>query len=403
MVMKITGMRNLFKFPGWCLDRVELDPVETHVWLVRDGRAKLHCPHCGMIMSKNREVDRTARDLPFGISTFVTIHYRAIQGRCRACNSYSTIHPEHITNQEEATWRFRKFVSRLARHMPLNRIGELLGMHGTTAMHYDRSVLDEEVPEPSLDGIRVLLVDEKAVHRGHAYVTVVINGETGEPLYMAEGKKAASLNGFFAKMTEEQKASIKAVGIDRSGSYQKAIEENVPNAEIVYDKFHLVANLNAVIDEIRRDAWRKATAEDKAFIKGQRYNLFRAWERSTDDQRASLQALLDLNADLNVAYVMKEAFSQLWTYVYAKAAENYLRKWVSWAEESAIAPLQRFARGLWRARKGIISFAKQSVTNGKIEALNNQIARLLHRSCGVRSLKYLFLQIRAQFLSAHPQ
>lgn len=356
-----------------------------------------------MVMSKNREIARTARDLPLGISTLVTIHYNAIQGRCRACDSYSTIHPEQITNREQATWRFRQLVSRLARHMPLNRIGELLGMHGTTAMRYDQSVLNEEVPEPCLDGIRVLLVDEKAVHRGHAYVTVVINGETGEPLYMAEGKKAVSLVGFFARLTDEQKQSIEAVGIDRSGSYQKAIEEHLPNAEIVYDKFHLVANLNAVIDEIRREAWRKADPEEKRFIKGQRYNLFRAWERSTADQRNSLRALLDANEELNVAYIMREAFSQLWTYVYAKAAENYLRKWVSWAEESEIKPLQRFARGLWRARKGIISFARQSVTNGRIEALNNQIARLLHRSCGVRSLRYLFLQIRAQFLSAQRQ
>ena len=132
--MKVNGIRNLFQFSGWCLDRIELDPVEPHVWLARDGRPKLHCPTCGMIMSKNRKVDRTAHELPMGICTLVTLHYRAIQGRCRACGRYSTIHPEHITNQEEATWRIRQFVARLARHMPLNRVGEFLGIHGTTAL-----------------------------------------------------------------------------------------------------------------------------------------------------------------------------------------------------------------------------------------------------------------------------
>lgn len=401
--MKINGIRNLYDFPGWCLDRVELGPSESHVWLVRDGRAKLHCPHCGMVMSKSREVERTARDLPMGISMQVVIHYRAIQGRCRACDHYSTIHPEQISNSEQATWRFRLMVSRLARHMPLNRIGELLGMHGTTAMRYDQSVLEETVPAPALDNLRVLLIDEKAVHRGHGYVTVVINGETGEPLYMSAGKKGDSLRGFFEQLSEEQKKNIRAVGIDRGGAYKKAVEECLPEADIVYDKFHLIANLNEVIDTIRREAWSQANGDEKTFIKGQRYNLFRAWDRSTDEQRASLTALLNANESLHVAYVLKEAFGQLWTYVYAKSAENYLRKWVSWAEESAVGPLQRFARGLWKARHGIISFARHAVTNGKIESLNNQVARLLHRSCGVRNLKYLFLQIRAQYASASQQ
>lgn len=398
--MKIKGMRELFKFDGWCVDRVDLTPEESHVYLVRDGRAKLYCPHCGMQMSKSRETPRTARDLPMGISTLVTIHYDAIQGRCRACNHYSTIHPEQISNSELATWRLRLYVARLARHMPLTRIGELLGMHGTTAMRYYHSVLQETVPEPCLDGLEVILIDEKAVHRGHQYVTVVINGRTGEPLYMAEGKKGESLQGFFDQLTDAQKASIKAVGIDRGGAYQKVLNEEIPAADIVFDRFHLVANLNEVLNEIRREAWRNANDEDKQFIKGQQYNLIRFWERSSIEQRAKLSTLLAVNEELNIAYILKEAFRQLWEYVYPKAAENYLRTWVAWAEESAVSQLQRFARGLWRARKGVIAYTRHRVTNGAIESFNNQIARILHRSCGIGSLRMLFLQLREQYLSA---
>lgn len=401
--MKITGMRELFSFPGWCLERVELHPTESHVWMVRDQRHALHCPHCGMNMSKNRVVPRTAIDLPLGVSTRVTIHYDAIQGRCRACNSYSTIHPEYITDRERATWRFRQYVSRLARWMPLARVGELLGIHQTTALRHDRSVLEETVPEPCLDNIRVLLIDEKAVGKGHYYVTVVLNGETGEPLFMQQGKKGSTLEAFFASMTDEQRASIQAVGIDRSGAYQSVVEQQLPDADIVYDKFHLIANLNAAIDEVRREAWREAPQDQKAFIKGQRYNLFRAWERSSDEQRRSLQDLLDVNAELNIAYILKEAFSHAWGYTYPKRAENYLRQWVAWAEESAVKPLTRFARGVWRARKGILAFCRHPITNGRIEGFNNQIARILHRSCGVKSLRYLFLQLRQQYASANMQ
>lgn len=401
--MKIKGFRKLYAFEGWCIDNVEFDAAETHVWLVRDGRAGLHCPHCGMSMSKNREVERTARDLPLGVSTLVTLHYRAIQGRCRACDSYTTIHPEQITNSERATWRLRLFVARLARHMPLIRIGELLGMHSTTAMRYHRSVLDRTVPEPDLNNLRVLLIDEKAVRRGHNYVTVVINGETGEPLYMHEGKKGDSLRGFFDTLTPEQKESIIAVGIDRSGAYEKVVKETVPQADIVYDKFHLIANLNEVLNNIRRAAWREANDQERALIKGQRFNLLRLWARSDTEQRMSLRALLDMNTDLSTSFILKEAFPQLWEYTYPGAAMNYLRKWVAWAEESGIDLLQRFARGLWRAREGIVAFTRHKVTSGRIEGFNNQIARLLHRACGIRSLRYLFLQLRERFVSAKLQ
>ena len=401
--MKINGMRDLFNFPGWCLDRVELSAESSDVWLVRDGRAKLYCPNCGMIMSKSREVPRTAMDLPLGISTIVTLHYNAIQGRCRACASYSTIHPESISNNEQATWRFRCYVSQLASLMPMTSVGRLLGIHGTTVMRYDRTVLRKTLPEPSLDGLQVLLIDEKAVRRGHNYVTVVINGETGEPLYMAEGKKGESFRGFFNKLTDKQKSSIKAVGIDRGGAYQKVVTEEIPEASIVYDKFHLVANLNQAIDEVRRSEWNKASKENKSFIKGQRYNLFRPWGRSTEDQQWSLKSLFEVNENLNAAYILREAFGSVWDYTYPKAAENYLRNWVAWAEDSGLPALRRFARGVWRVRAGVIAFCKHHITSGKIEAFNNQIARLLHRGCGYRNLDHLFLRLRQQYASAKQQ
>lgn len=401
--MKITGMRELFHFPGWCLDRVDLSAVSSDVWLVRDKRAKLYCPNCGMVMSKSREVPRTALDLPLGISTVVHLHYNAIQGRCRACNTYSTIHPENISSHERATWRFRCYVSQLASLMPLTSVGRLLGMHGTTAMRYDRTVLNKTLPAPCLDGLNVLLIDEKAVMRGHHYVTVVINGESGEPLYMAEGKKGETLRGFFDKLTAEQKASIKAVGIDRGGAYQRVVSEEIPDAQIVYDKFHLVANLNEAIDDVRRNEWQKASMENKSYIKGQRYNLFRLWERSTPEQQWSLRALLNSNENLNAAYVLKEAFGCVWDYVYPKAAENYLRNWVAWAEDTGLPALQRFARGVWKVRGGVIAYCKHRITSGKIESFNNQIARLLHRGCGYRNLDHLFLRLRQQYMSAKQQ
>ena len=115
-----------------------------------------------------------------------------------------------------------------------------------------KGVLHKHLPEPDRNNLRIRLIDEKAVRRRHGYVTRVMNGESGELLHMAEGKKKQSLQSFFDKLTDGQKASIQAVAMDRAGAYPQVVEKALPAAKIVFDKFHLIANYNEVIDEVRR-------------------------------------------------------------------------------------------------------------------------------------------------------
>jgi len=241
-------------------------------------------------------------------------------------------------------------------------------------------------------------VDEKSIGKGHHYLAVVLNAETGEVLHLAEGKKKSSLQGFFDQLTKKQKVSINAVGIDRAGAYKAVVEKEIPHARIVYDKFHLISNYNTVIDKIRRVQWRAASKQDKTFIKGQRYNLFRNPENLKAEQEISLAKLLSVNENLNKAYVLKDALRQMWTYKYAKSASKYLDQWIFWAMETGIEAIKKFARGVDRARDGILAFCKHRITSAKIEAFNATIARIVRRACGYRDLKYLYLKIRQEAL-----
>ena len=122
---------------------------------------------------------------------------------------------------------------------------------------------------------------------------------------------------FLSSLTSAQRASIECVGIDRGGSYKASVQEYLPDADIVFDKFHIIANYNEVIDKIRRREWREAEAEHKPFIKGQRFNLFRNTENMTPKREAILNELLSMNEDLNQAYILKEMLKHLWTYTYS--------------------------------------------------------------------------------------
>jgi len=329
--MYVRGIRKLFHFPGYVVAKISMTSDLVQVNLRRDKRRRLVCPTCGATMGRNRAVVQTARDLPLGTAWTVVLVYDAIQGRCAACGAVATVRPPGIDPHAKATRRFKEFVSRLARHMPLVRIRDVIGIDDATAFRWDKAILRETLPEPDLDNLRVLLIDEKAVRKHHGYVTLVMNGQTGELLHLAEGKKKASLQSFFDKLTDQQKQRIVAVGMDRAGAYREVVKAELPDADIVFDKFHLIANYHAVIDEVRRAEWRKASAEHKDVIKGQRYNLFRNPSNRTPAQTQSLMALLHINRNLAVAYILKDGLRKLWDYRYRKAAAKYLAKWCRWA------------------------------------------------------------------------
>jgi transposase len=353
-------------------------------------------------MACNRTKLQTARDLPLGTAWTVMLVYPAIQGRCSQCGACSTIHPPGIDDHARATRRLMEFVSRLSRFLPLSHIREVVPVDDATAFRWDKAILREKLPQPNLDDLRVLLIDEKAIRKHHGYVTLVMNGATGELLHMAEGKKKESLQAFFDKLTKEQKASILAVAMDRAGAYHEVVKEQLPNAAIVFDKFHLIANYHAVIDEVRRDEWRKASKEHKDAIKGQRYNLFRNPANRTPKQTQSLMNLLHMNRNLSIVYILKDALRKLWDYKYPAAAATYLNKWTTWAAVSGIEPLRHFGRSLLKAKVEVLNFCRHHITTGPLEGFNNTISRIIHRACGVTNLDYLFLKLRQESLETVP-
>jgi transposase len=205
---------------------------------------------------------------------------------------------------------------------------------------------------------------------------------------------------FFQKLTPEQKASIQAVGIDRSVAYRAVMKEQIPDTSIVFDKFHIVSNYNDVIDEIRREEWRQAEGkEGKKFINGQRFNVFKnPWNLKQDD-KVSLKALLDINENLNSAYTLKDALKKLWTYTSKTWTGKYLDKWIGWANETEIKEIVRFSKGLNRDREELLSCCKYKVASAKIESFNATIKRIIRKACGYQDMQYLYLKIRQEALA----
>ena len=386
----------LFDFSGWVIKEIKTRPKIAMIRLRRDKRLSIRCPYCYKRAGTNRKVWQSVSDLPLGIASIVKIHYEAIQGFCACCERYFTIVPHGFDHAVRATRRLMHYVCRLCRFMPASKVSEFLPISASTARRWDKKVLAEHLPEPDLDSLRYVIVDEKSIGKGHNYLTVVINGETGEVLHLAEGKKKESFESFFARLSATQINNIKAIAMDRAGAYKAVAQEQAPKAEIVFDKFHIIANLNQAIDEVRRNAWREASKDDKRFIKGQRYNLFRHPENLREDQASDLALLFEINKPLFQAYLLKDALRKLWTYVYPGWAGKYLDKWIYWVNESGLTPLVKFAKGLDRDRAKVLACIKHRITSAKLEAFNGIIDRIVRKACGYRDLEYLYLKIRQE-------
>ncbi len=395
--MNTHGLKSLFKFTGYRISEITFSPEIVQVNLQSDRRFRPRCPACGKRASIDHTEIRQARDLPFGPAVYCVIIYPAIRIRCRCCGKQAYLGPPQINSRCRATWRLMRHAARLAMDLPILKAAQLLNVTDTRLRRWDKAILAEHLPPPDLDSLRLLMVDEKAIGRGHDYVTVVLNGETGELLHCHEGRKKQSLEAFFDKLSDAQQARIQAVCVDRLGAYVNCIEEHVPAAEIVFDKFHLVKNFQAVVDDIRREQWNMARQENdpaKAkLIKGQRYNLFRRAGKNSESQKKRLDELLTFNEPLSKVYILKEDFCELLGST-GREARRWLGQWLKAAADSGLGAVVKFAASLEKSFQRVINAIRYGLSNGRLEGFNNLISRVIHRGCGYRDEDYLFLKLR---------
>ena len=211
-----------------------------------------------------------------------------------------------------------------------------------------------------------------------------------------------SLKVFFDKLSDAQKATIKMVCMDRGGAYMKCVKEELKSADIAFDKFHLVQNLNEVISQIRRDEWNRLQEdndkEGAKLVKGQRYNLLRRPENNTDAQQKWLDSLLEVNKPLSISYMLLDEFREVLSQPYICWAERDLNFWIKSAQNSGVKKIAAFAKKMKKATDGIINAVRYKVSNGMLEGFNNLISRIIHRGCGYKDKMYLELKLRQESL-----
>ena len=221
---------------------------------------------------------------------------------------------------------------------------------------------------------------------------------SGHLVWVETGRTAEVFSGFLKQLPEATAAEIKAVAMDMGPSYQKAVRDCLPAADIVFDRFHVMQNYSKAIQNQRRIEFRKANRSGKDMMKGCHYLLLKNAEKLTESQSDKLQLLLTNNDNLNTLYVLKEQLQMLWNAATYDDMAEQLEGWCQIADQSNMTYLKKFAKSLRNHCVGICNYAKHKLTSARIEAGNISIGMIRKRARGIRDTEYFKLKIRQSSL-----
>ena len=214
------------------------------------------------------------------------------------------------------------------------------------------------------------------------------------------GRSKEDMDRFYLDMGTRRVNHIRLAVMDMWKPFRNSLKAHAPQAEIVFDKFHVIGHLSDALDQVRRQEYARVSEKDKRFIKGQRYTLLSHKTNLDLDGRRSLGLLLKANKRLNKAYLLKEAFGQLWDYQNPVWARKFFENWKSQLRWSRLEPYRKFAKLVERHWEGIVSYCRpdHKVSLGFMEGLNNKIRVIQRRSYGIRDMEYLKLKVITSFI-----
>ena len=318
----------------------------------------------------------------------------------------------------------------LKNKLSIRSIQELTGIHWETIRNIQKEYMNEQIElrKQELNNNsyrpRFIAVDEFAIHKGHSYATSVMDLETGDVIWVGKGKTLADFAKFFDEVDSVYLSAVIAVAMDMNASYNKLVTKNLPNAEIVYDRYHMQAQYgkdvlgvvrlekakkhNLQSKEILRNITDETPKEEKHALKAKsklqmkeysklkksRWTLLTNRNKLSENKNNHLNEILENHHDLAVCYAMKEEMCELFKLTDGNIAKIRWKQWFSAAKPSGIPALVKFANLKEKRLPGLIAHASHPISTGKLEGFNNKIKVAKRIGYGYRDDDFFFLLVK---------
>ncbi len=294
------------------------------------------------------------------------------------------------------TKRFAFFVGRRCRAMTIQDLAKETRLDWHTIKDMECQYMREQLRRVGIPAPKVIGIDEISIRKGHSYRIVVSDLIRRRPIWFGgKDRSEESMDLFYQWMGFRKVKKILLAVMDMWKAFENSARKNVPQAAILYDKFHVMRHLGEALDTVRKKEYARLSGKDRSFIKGQKYTLLSRKENLDLSGRQSLRKLLRANKRLNVAYLLKETFGQLWSYETEGWARRFFERWKASLKWQRLKPYEEFAEMIERHWEGIAAYChpENKVALGFVEGLNNKIRVIQRRAYGLRDEEYLRLKI----------
>lgn len=350
---------------------------------VRPRRRQPRCAQCERVRpGYDRSLPRRWRHLGLG-SLRIELEYAPRRVSCKRCGGVRVEAVAWAAHGSNFTYAFEELVAYLAQVTDQTQVTKLMGIAWSTVGAIVRRVVDRKLDPDLLEGLRCIGVDEFGYRKRHNYLTVVVDHDRRRVVWTAKGHDSATLKALFDDLGPERCAKLECVTMDLSAAFIKAVEESAPQAQIVFDRFHVQRLASDALDEVRREQLRelRGTPEGRDLFRTRFALLKNPWNLSATET-GRLSTVQRANAPLYRAYLLKETLAKSLDYRQPARAERALTQWLAWAARSRLKPFVRAARTVRKHFDGILAYVRERLTNAFLEGINNRIRMIAHRAYG---------------------
>jgi transposase len=338
---------------------------------------------------------RRVRDLACA-DTRIYLEIEVRRVHCRCCGAVKRERLDFLANNPLYTKRFAYYVGRRCASAAIKAVAKELHLDWHTVKELDKQYMRAQLARIGTPGPKAIGIDEISIRKGHTYRIVVSDLLRGRPIWFGGvDRSQASMTQFYDWLGETKAKRIRLAVMDMWKPFRTVTNEKAPQAAILFDKFHVMRHLGEALDQVRKSEYARLTGKDRRYIKGQKYTLLSHRENLDLDGKKALKTLLAANKRLNTAYLLKEAFGQLWSYEREGWARRFFENWRASLKWQRLAPYEKFAEMIERHWDGIAAYCRSEnkVSLGFVEGLNNKIRVIQRRAYGLRDEEYLRLKI----------
>jgi transposase len=370
----------------WMVTRSEFDAVDGRLDLCVDfpRGSRFACAQCGREGCAVHDTKEEAwRHLDF-FQHRTLLHARTPRVTCPQCGVRKVATPWARAGSG-FTLLFEAYVLALAKTMPIANAAERLGEHDTRLWRIVEHYVWRAVEKLDLSLVRRIAADETSARRGHDYISLFVDMARRKVVYVADGKDAATVKEFadFLEAHGGRREAVTDASIDMGAAFEAGIKENFPNAEITFDKFHVIKLANEAVDQVRREE-----ARNNFQIKGRRYIFLKNVDRLTQEEKEALSRLEAQNLDTIQAMQIRMNLQQLFT-MSVKSARRFLDRWNAWVQVCDLAPMKKLAKTITAKSEGILRSIATGLSNGVLEAINGNVQAAKRKAKGYRTKRNL--------------